>query len=271
MRLDIRGMWNFDDPAASEAVFRDALGTASPDDALVLRTQIARAHGLQRRLDEARAELASIEPLLADAGAEPRVRWQLEHGRSWISAVTTPEERTPEALATAAAAYTAAFEIARDAGLDDLAVDAIHMQAFVTSDPDEQIAWNEQGLALALASTEPGARRWETSLRNNLGMALHEAGRHDEALEAFRAALASAEQLGDPGTVNVAWWMIGWELRALGDDDEALEVQLRLERDLDAAGEPDPYVFEELETLYRARGDEERAAHYAARHAEASA
>ena len=40
-------------------------------------------------------------------------------------------------------------------------------------------------------------------------------------------------------------------------------MQLRLETEGDAAGEPDPYVFEELEALYQAKGDLERAAHYA--------
>jgi hypothetical protein len=45
--------------------------------------------------------------------------------------------------------------------------------------------------------------------------------------------------------------------------DEALEIQLRLERERDAAEAPSPYVFEELELLYRAKGDETRADHYA--------
>ena len=43
--------------------------------------------------------------------------------------------------------------------------------------------------------------------------------------------------------------MIAWTLRALGRLNEALEIQPRLEREYDEAGEPDPYVFEELELL----------------------
>jgi len=58
---------------------------------------------------------------------------------------------------------------------------------------------------------------------------------------------------------------IAWTLRALGKLDEALAIQLRLEHECDEAGEPDPYVFEELELLYQALKDSERAAHYAAR------
>jgi hypothetical protein len=59
--------------------------------------------------------------------------------------------------------------------------------------------------------------------------------------------------------------MIAWTLRAMGRLDEAIVIQLRLEEECDAAGEPDPYVFEELETLYRTLGNEEKAAFYAAR------
>ena len=56
--------------------------------------------------------------------------------------------------------------------------------------------------------------------------------------------------------------MVAWTLRALARDDEALAIQLRLERECAAAGAPDPYVFEELAALYRARGDAAQAAAY---------
>jgi hypothetical protein len=59
--------------------------------------------------------------------------------------------------------------------------------------------------------------------------------------------------------------MIAWNLRAMGRLEEALEIQLRLEKECEAAGEPDPYVFEELEALYRLLGNLERAEFYAAR------
>jgi len=53
----------------------------------------------------------------------------------------------------------------------------------------------------------------------------------------------------------------------LGRVDEALEMQLRLERECDDAGQPDRYVFEELEVLYRDKGDSKRAEHYQSRQA----
>ena len=62
---------------------------------------------------------------------------------------------------------------------------------------------------------------------------------------------------------RIAHWMVAWTLRALNRTDEALAIQLRLEREREAAGAPSAYVFEELELVYRAKGDRERADHYA--------
>ena len=116
-------------------------------------------------------------------------------------------------------------------------------------------------------STQPAAQKWSASLHNNTGYALHLLGRYDEALREFQLALAERERGGRPQNIRVAYWMIAWTLRALGRTNEALEIQLRLERECDAAGDPDPYVFEELELLYKTLGDEKKAAFYAARRA----
>ena len=43
---------------------------------------------------------------------------------------------------------------------------------------------------------------------------------------------------------------------------EAITIQLKLERAWDADGEPDPYVYEELEHLYREVGNEALAQQY---------
>src|SRR4029079_19551522 len=98
------------------------------------------------------------------------------------------------------------------------------------------------------------------SSRNNVGYALHRLGRYDEALQQFNAAVTLRERGSDTGATRVAYWMVAWTLRAMKRNDEALQIQLRLEREGDAAGDPDPYVFEELETLYREAGSPERAA-----------
>jgi tetratricopeptide (TPR) repeat protein len=265
MAIDLRPMWDFSKPAVSEERFRAALATAQGDDALILKTQIARSWGLRRDFAKARQILAEVQPLIAQAGAEAQVRYWLELGRTWASATHKPEQLTPEAKTQARSAYDRALAAAKPAKLDGLAIDTVHMYAFVDTDPESGIKWADEGLKVAKASTQPAARRWEATLRNNRGVALNQLKRHDEALAEFKAALQLTEADGKPYDIRVAHWMVANTLRLMGRLDEARDIQLRLEREWDDAKEPDPYVFEELETIYKAQGNTERAAHYAAR------
>ncbi|BAL94614.1 tetratricopeptide repeat protein [Rubrivivax gelatinosus] len=263
--LDLDALWDFGQPALSEQRFRAALADARGDDALVLRTQIARTKGLRRDFDGALAELAAIEPQLATAGPEASVRFLLERGRARISPVHDDAARTPQALAAARADYLAAAELARRSGLDGLAVDALHMMAFVDREPADALRWTQQALDLASASPQPAARRWEASLRNNLGTALHDLGRHAEAIAQFRAALALRLERGQPERIADARFALGWALREAGQLEEALAIQTALDRAATAAGRPDAEVLEELEAIQRARGDAAAAAELAAR------
>jgi tetratricopeptide (TPR) repeat protein len=267
MSVDIASLWDFDHPDVSERRFLAALAGASADEALSLKTQIARTYGLRRDFDQARQLLSQLEPELRTAGPEPKARYYLELGRSYSSATHDPESQTAEVRGMARAAYMNAASVAQDAGLDDLAIDALHMMTLVDVAPEAQLEWNEKALALMKASQLPAAKKWAASLHNNTGYALHQLGRYEEALKEFELALADREAEGKPGNIRVAHWMIAWTLRAMGRLDEALAIQLRLEGECEQAGEPDPYVFEELENLYKALGDEEKAALYAARRA----
>jgi tetratricopeptide (TPR) repeat protein len=265
MSIDIAKLWDFNQPAISEERFRAALPTASLDDALILYTQIARSYGLRGDFTQAREILASRAPQLQSASGEAQVRYYLELGRTYSSATHPPETQTTEARELARAAYLRAFELAQNEKLDNLAIDALHMLALVETTPQEQLEWTRKALALMQASAQPDARRWAGSLHNNTGYTLHQLGQYADALTEFKAALAAYEQGGDPQAIRIAHWMIAWTLRALGQVDEALELQLRLEKECDAAGEPDPYVFEELELLYQAINNQEKAEFYAAR------
>lgn len=253
--VDLDALWDFARPAVSEQRFRQALQTASGDDALVLRTQIARTFGLRRAFDAAHRELDAIEPLLAAAGAAPRVHALLERGRTLRSA-----GRPAEALPL----FEHAFELADRERLEFLAADALHMLALVQSTPDAQVAVNRRVVAYAQNALDPRARRWDAAALNNIGVTLNEAGRHDEALPVLREALAAYERAGRPRNVRLARWMVANTLRRLGRLDEALALQRALEVDWAATGEVDPYVFDELAVIHAARGDVDRAAHYRA-------
>lgn len=249
--VDLDALWNFDDPAASETRFRAALAGAQGDDALVLRSQIARTFGLRQRFGDAHRELDAIEPALAAAGVEPRVRAWLERGRTFRSAGQLAEARP---------LFTRAFAAADAARLERLAADALHMLALAETALDERIAWNRRTIDYARRASDPKARAWEAAALNNIGSDLREAGRLDESLATFREAQAAYERSGRAAGARVARWQVANVLRLLGRADEALSMQLALERDAAAANDPDPEVFDELALLHAAAGRSEAAA-----------
>lgn len=255
MAIDLGPLWDFGKPEVSEQRFQAALQSASGDDALILRTQIARTYGLRKDFDRARKTLDDMESSLSRAGPEPQVRFYLELGRTYASAKHAPELITADALTRARQAYGRALEIARAHKLDALAIDAIHMFAFVDTAPADQWKWGEEALKVSVASQQPDATRWEASIRNNIGYALHQLGRYDDALNQFNRALAIRERGTNSEATRTARWMVAWTLRSLNRNEEAIQMQLSLEMEADAAGQPDPYVFEELATLYRLAGN----------------
>ena len=190
MAIDLSPYWDFGNPALSEQRFRAALVSASTDDALILQTQIARTHGLRRDFAKAREILAGIEPKLAGASAEVRVRHALELGRTYASATHPPELQTPQAQEQARNSFMAAYELAKKEGLDRLAIDALHMLAI--ADGANAAEWTRKGLDAVANTDDPRTKRWATSLHNNYGWTLHDAGDLEGALRSFEKALAAA-------------------------------------------------------------------------------
>lgn len=229
-------LWDFEAPARSEQRFREAAAGADGEQRAVWLTQVARALGLQERYDDGHAVLDELSP---DGSAEVAVRILLEQGRLYRSAGDAAHARQFFEEAAAAAE--------RD-GLDELRVDALHMVALV-NDPAEQVAITERALEVAASSADPRARDWDASLLNNLGMTYADAGDFARALTAFEDALAARARIGDPARTRVARWMVAWALRNLDRQQEALAMQQALKAELDALGEEDPYVEEEIEIL----------------------
>ena len=265
MATDLSSLWNYSDPEASEKRFREALTSADGDDRLIVQTQIARTYGMRRNFLEARRMLVEIQEPASRASAETQVRYCLELGRTYASTAHEPEDVTSEHRETARSLYTTAFDKAKDARLDYLAVDALHMMSTVDTAPKEQLAWDLKALAFMEGSAQAEARKWEGSLRNNVGYANFLLGNYDEAIAQYRLSLAAHERGGGAANVRIARWMIARTLRAQGCIQEAVAIQLRLEQEWNDAGEPDPYVYEELEQLYRAAGDTALAEQYAAK------
>jgi tetratricopeptide (TPR) repeat protein len=265
--LDLQALWDFGNPALSEQRFTAAMAGATADELQILRTQIARTLGLRQAFDQARRVLAEIEPALAGGSAELRVRHALELGRSYASARHPKDLQTTEQREIARGHFLRAHERAVQARLDALAVDALHMMVFVDVAPDRQLAWNHRALQLCLGSAQPDARAWEGSLRHNIGYALQLKGEYAAAREQYQLSGQAYDRDGRSPRARIARWMVARTHRLQGQLEAALGQQLALERENDAAGRPDPFVYEELELIYRARGDEAQAQQAAERRA----
>ncbi len=264
--LDLDALWDFSQPARSEARFREAQARATPLQVLLLQTQIARTRGLQGDLPGARRLLQDMSAAVERADdAELGVRHALELGRTYASAAHRPADIRPADRDAARSLFLRAAEQAQRALLDGLAVDALHMMVFVDPAPALQIAWNRRALAVMEASSQAAARRWEGSLRLNLGLALKEYGDLEAARESFEASRRAYERWGRTRGARVAHGLAGHVLRLQGRLAEALELQTALDRAWAADGTVDADVLEELEQLHRAMGDEVRAREVALR------
>ena len=243
---DIDSLWDFDDPAGTEAKFmalRQHLG-ARKDHAklLELDTQLARTQGLQGRFAHALMTLETVQDRLEPGEARPAARHDLEMGRVL---------RSSGSPAGAKEYFERAARLAKDAGEAALEIDALHMLALVEPEPTRRIAMNMDALERAAAASDPRARRWRGSLWNNTGMDFHELGELDRAMEAFEASLA-AWQEDYPERAGVARWMIGWTLRLQGRLHQALVAQEALAAEYAAKGANDGYVQEELGEIHLA-------------------
>jgi tetratricopeptide (TPR) repeat protein len=237
-RLD--ELWDFGDPAESERRFASLVPRArSEHDAAYLAealTQLARAQGLQRRFDDADRTLGEAEASLLSGDDRGRVRILLERGRVANSANRADRSR---------GAFLGAWELASAAGEDALAVDAAHMLGIVEP-PDDARRWNERAMELARSSPDPAARRWIGSLANNMGWARHADGDDDAAIALFELSRDAFLEDGSEDRARIARWSIARCLRARGDVEGALAAQEALLAELDALGEADGYVFEEI-------------------------
>jgi tetratricopeptide (TPR) repeat protein len=184
-------LWNFDDPALSEARFRAAAADPAydADERAELQTQLGRAIGLQGRYEEADALLDAID------GDEPTVavRVLLERGRL-LNSSGHAEMAVP--------LFEQAAELSDHLGEEFLAVDALHMLAIADAAHTE--TWTRSALEYASTARDDRTRRWLVALHNNLGWTLHDAGRCTEAMVEFQLAEQWAERIGTPRQQELA-------------------------------------------------------------------
>jgi tetratricopeptide (TPR) repeat protein len=241
-------LWDFADLDASEQRFRGALEEAPSAEArAAILTQLARLEGLRGRFEEGDRLLEQAEAL---AGTSVRVL--LERGRLRRSS-GNPEAALP--------LFASAYEEAVAAGEEFLAADAAAMAALAAADGAAMLTWTQRGLDLARPSGDPQVAHWEGALLNNLGWADYEAGRYEQALDAFAEALRVRERRpGQRAEIEIARYALGKTLRALGRPAEAATLLEQAVAWTVEAVVPDGWFHEELAEDYAALGrdDESR-------------
>ncbi len=232
-------VWNYGQPALSEQSFREfqaKAGGQSLDYRVELTTQLARTYSLRNQFTEAHALLDGLVPDLTQASPRAQARYLLERGRCYNSA--GENER-------AIGLFEAALAAAQRAKADFYVVDAMHMLAIATRG-DASLDWNRRALAIAEASQDRRTREWASRLLHNIGMTYHSQGRYDLALQYFESAIPLWRVQGATQREFEGRWMIGWTLRTMKRYDDALHLMQLLRQQMEAADQPDGYVYEEL-------------------------
>ncbi len=240
-------LWNYGDPAATEAAFQQVFeqteGLAPADYSAQLLSQIARTHGLRADFAKATEYLEMAELLILEAAERgedvscARVRLALERGRT-LNSSGDPAAAVP--------VFEQALELAQAAGLENYACDAAHMLG-IACPGDAGLQWNLKAIAMAEAASDEQARKWLGPLYNNTGWSLHELGRFDEALALWEKSVdfrLAQNPTGMPA--RIAKWTVARCLRSLGSHEEAIARLLSLQAEFEALGEADGYVCEEL-------------------------
>lgn len=246
---DFDALWNYADPAATEAKFREIL-PAVPEDQpayrLELLTQIARCQGLQDQFEAAHVTLDEVEKSLDRGTDRTRIRYLLERGRV-LNSSGRPADARP--------LFVKAYDIGLKSGEMRLAIDAGHMIAIVEPKVEDQIAWNLK--CLELIEKHPDQDRWRRAVYINLGEAYRSAKQYDRALDSFTRVIEWYEKNGKPvdryARVDQAKM-----LRMTGHPAESLDKMRALETELN--GEVDGFVTEEIAECLLVLGRESEAA-----------
>jgi tetratricopeptide (TPR) repeat protein len=245
-------------PGLAESELRVQLGATPPEGhrdprSLEILTQIARAQALQGALSTSETTLARVARLLPEEGRSvARIRYWMELGR----VVTMKHEP-----ARAKPLFLQAWNAARETGETFLAIDAAQMLAVIEA-PKLRPEWIRQGLAIALQSDEPRVVRWRGVLHLSLGAHLFDTLQYAEALAEFENAERCLTESGDREEALVARCSAAKVLRALGRNDDALQVLRELLAARRAEKRENGFLYEELaETLF-ALGQREEARQY---------
>jgi tetratricopeptide (TPR) repeat protein len=250
-------LWNYDEPGETGKKFREVLPLAesSGDTSYLIQllTQIARTEGLQMKFDEAHKILDRAKELGPEKFDTAYIRYLLERGRVYNS---SKKQNDAKPL------FLEAYDFGLAHNLDFYTIDAAHMLGIVDKD-GESLNWNNIAIKLAEDSHDEKAKRWLGSLYNNTGWTYFDMREYDKALDIFKKNIEWHNERDSKMPLIIAKWSVARTLRAMGEVDAALDMQLNLldelkEKELD----PDGYVYEEIGECLLAKSKKDDAKPY---------
>ncbi|MDK2123342.1 tetratricopeptide repeat protein [Parachitinimonas caeni] len=254
--VDFDKQWDYDNPAKTETRFAKLLDSkefkSNPSARAEVRTQIARAQGMQEKFDQAHLTLDSVQDELSHLSPTVSARYMLERGRL-ISAAGEPKK--------AQRWFRSAYLFAEKHRLDFYTIDAAHMVA-LSETGKTALEWNQKALQLAETTTDKRANEWVGSIYNNMGWTYHDLNDYAKALVYLQKALEWHEANSTGKPLLLARWSVGKLLRISGQLEKALDMQVRLEAAFAARKEEDGYVYEEIAETLRLLGRANEARNY---------
>jgi len=249
-------LWDYNKPEETEKKFREVLANTKREDNieyyLQLHTQIARTQGLQMKFEEAHKTLDEVEKQLKPEMIIPRIRYNLERGRTLNSSGNKDKSIHY---------FLDAYHLGMENNADFYTIDAAHMLG-IAETQDEALNWNEIAIELIEKTTNERAKGWLGSLLNNTGWTYFDKGDYITAMEYFRKNIVYHTERNHPAQLRIAKWCVARTLRAQNKIDEALKMQIELLESIGDTEANDGYGMEELGELYLLKNDKENSKKY---------
>jgi tetratricopeptide (TPR) repeat protein len=208
-------LWNYDDPAGTEAKFRELLpkAQAAGDSGLPGGTADAdctytgtSAEIYRRKCDPRSGRCFDSDRPSGSGNADCASASLLERGR-----VLNSSKKSEESIRY----FEDALKFAENAGLEFYAVDAAHMLG-IAAKGEESLRWNEEAIRMSEAARDPRARRWLGPLYNNTGWTYFDMRRYDDALKMFPKGSCLSHSLRNKVEIGIARWSAAKVLRYTG-------------------------------------------------------
>lgn len=241
---DIDGYWASDNLMETEATIRAVLPANFSDEwsttALDAITQLVRVQNLQGKSTEAKETLELARKLILALRPAIRgrneIRLLIEEGRHLCMAMMPSKAQIhfqqAWAMATAANEVFLSIEVA--------------VMLSISQPPKFKNDWLQRAIELGEKTDVPHAKLWLAQLYLMEGWHAFDFRRFEDALRSFNLALNRPRERGEMTSLVLIRWCVARALRALGRNQEALDIQKELLVEVSHSDKLSGYIFLEI-------------------------